>query len=273
MEIKKVKISVVTTFHRAGYETYGRRMIDTFLKNWPKDVDLYVYGEDCDIVERADNLKIFDLHQASPELVAFKNKWKNVPKAVGKEAIPPVIPGIKKQPGLGFKWDAVRFSHKVYSIFHCAKVCDSDILLWMDADSVCHSPINLDEILRFCPQNIDLAFLGREGKYTECGLYYMNLKSPSVQTFLQRFQHFYDEAEEGIFKLSEWHDSFVFDAVRKSMQLRELNWSAGLIRGEGHPLINSAWGKYLDHLKGDRKLIGKSKPGDLRVKRQESYWR
>jgi hypothetical protein len=83
----------------------------------------------------------------------------------------------------------------------------------------------------------------------------------------------YDNAETGIFKLREWHDSFVFDAVRNQMKLRELNWSYGLIKGEGHPLINSEWGKYLDHLKGERKLLGRSKLTDLKVKRIESYWR
>jgi len=55
--------------------------------------------------------------------------------------------------------------------------------------------------------------------------------------------------------------------------LREYNWSAGIISGEGHPLINSQWGAYLDHLKGDRKTMGRSKISDLKVKRTEAYWK
>ena len=51
------------------------------------------------------------------------------------------------------------------------------------------------------------------------------------------------------------------------------NISGDLINGEGHPMINSDLGKYFDHLKGDRKEVGKSnKPKDLKVKRTESYW-
>jgi hypothetical protein len=100
----------------------------------------------------------------------------------------------------------------------------------------------------------------------------MNLHSPATQLFLQKFQLMYDHAVEGIFDLAEWHDSFVFDAVRQKVKLNELDWSSHLITGEGHPLINSAWGAYLDHLKGDRKTLGKSKPKDLKVIRQESYW-
>ena len=83
----------------------------------------------------------------------------------------------------------------------------------------------------------------------------------------------YEDAEQGIFTLPEWHDSYVFDAVRRGLPfLEELNWSAGLIKGEGHPLINSEWGAYLDHLKGARKQLGHSKKSDLLATRNEAYW-
>jgi hypothetical protein len=101
----------------------------------------------------------------------------------------------------------------------------------------------------------------------------MNLRSQRTKTFLENFQHFYDDAEIGIFTLAEWHDSFVFDAVRKTVALYELDWSSHLITGEGHPLINSEWGGWLDHLKGERKNLGRSKPQDLKIRRKEAYWR
>jgi hypothetical protein len=101
----------------------------------------------------------------------------------------------------------------------------------------------------------------------------MHLTSPVTQQFLTEFQRMYDDAENGIFTLKEWHDSFVFDAVRKRFPMQELNWSAGLINGEGHPIINSEWGAYIDHLKGDRKDKGRSRKTDLVVQRKETYWR
>jgi hypothetical protein len=151
----------------------------------------------------------------------------------------------------------------------------------MDADTICHSPVSISSIENLIPRDKDLCFLGRRGKYSECGLYAMNLRSSKTQLFLKQFQQFYDDAENGIFKLDEWHDSFVFDAVRTSMQLNELNWSENLYDlrpgprnsvGEGHPLINSEWGAYLDHLKGDRKTEQRSRLTDLKVKRLEAYW-
>ena len=266
-----MKISVITTFHQAGYEQYGKRMIETFLQNWPKDVTLYVYAENCQVTESADNLIVKDLHGSSPALVAFKNKWRGVPKANGDVTQDPVR-SKRRDAGKGFKWDAVRFAHKVYAIFACANECNSDILMWMDADTICHSPITTQDLEKMCPTTRDLCFLGRRGKFSECGLYSMSLKNEGTQRFLKKFQDFYDNAEQGIFTLAEWHDSFVFDAVRQGLNLNEWNWSDGLVTGEGHPLINSQWGAWLDHLKGGRKNLGKSKRTDLLVPRKEAYW-
>lgn len=263
------KFAVVTTFHNEGYKTYGKRMIETFLKNWPEEVELWVYAENTN-VEEVDEGRLFVLPE-STDLQKFVSTWKGVPKANGD------ISGVsrlasRKDSHKPFKWQAIRFAHKVYAIFDCAKRSNADVLLWMDADSVCHSSITLERINQLIPNNIDLCYLGRQGKYSECGLYSMNLKSQGTQNFLKEFQRMYDEAEQGIFTLDEWHDSFVFDAVRLKTKPVEHNWSAGIIKGEGHPLINCDWGAYLDHLKGDRKSTGRSLDKDLRVKRTESYW-
>jgi hypothetical protein len=263
-----MKYTVITTFNANGYVKYGQRMIQTFLQNWP--VNLVVYAEGCGVNETAANLKVHDISVIN-ELSAFKQRWQSVAKANGDVSADPVR-SQRKDAGKGFKWDAVRFAHKVYSIFHCAKHIDTDWLIWMDADTVCHSPITQADLEQLCPATADLCFLGRRGKYSECGLYAMNLQSQRTRDFLTQFQKYYDQAEQGIFTLAEWHDSFVFDAVRKHHPLLELDWSSHLITGEGHPLINSAWGAYLDHLKGDRKTLGKSKAKDLKVIRQESYW-
>jgi hypothetical protein len=263
-----MKYTVITTFNADGYAKYGQRMIQTFLQNWP--VDLVVYAEGCNVTETAPNLLVRDIAVVT-DLTAFKQQWQGVPKANGDVGADPVR-SQRKDAGKGFKWDAVRFAHKVYSIFHCAKHTDTDWLIWMDADTVCHSPITQEDLERLCPETSDLCFLGRRGKYTECGLYAMNLRNQRTRNFLTQFQRYYDDAEQGIFTLAEWHDSFVFDAVRKHHPLVEIDWSSHLITGEGHPLINSAWGAYLDHLKGDRKTLGKSKAKDLKIQRTESYW-
>lgn len=263
-----MKYAVVTTFNESGYNRYAQKMLQTFIETWPKEVELLVYAEQCDVKESADNVQVFDLAQASPELVKFKAKWKNDPRANGDVSADPVR-NQRKDAGKGFKWDAVRFSHKVYAVAAAAKKTKADWLIWMDADMICHSPIGI-EFLDSKFQG-DLAFLGRKGKYSECGLYGINLKTHKGREFLIRFQNAYDTGS--IFSLPEWHDSYVFDHIRKITKAVETDWSSHLITGEGHPLINTEWGAYLDHLKGNRKDLGRSKDKDMRVQRTETYWR
>lgn len=264
------KYTLVTTFNADGYALYGQRMIQTFLKNWPDTVNLKVYAEGVAVKETAKNLEVLDFEQVSPELISFKTQWKNIPKANGDVSADP-IRSKRKDSGKGFKWNAIRFAHKVYAIFHAAKYCNTQWLIWVDADMVCHSPITEQNLEKLCQG--ELCFLGRRGKYSECGLYAMNLQQPRIREFLCKFQDFYDNAETGIFTLAEWHDSFVFDHIRTLVPgLQELDWSSHLIKGEGHPLINSEWGAYLDHLKGQRKDTGHSLKKDLLVKRSEEYW-
>jgi hypothetical protein len=276
-----MKIAVVTTFHEKGLKDYGQTMIDSFCKNWPEEVTLHIYPELCNpAIKNHNHVTLKRLEEVS-ELMAFKERWRDVPKANGDVSKDPVR-SKRKDAGKGFKWHAVRFAHKVYAIFHCAQHTDADILIWMDADTICHSPVTMDDLYKMIPVGTELCYLGRKGKYSECGLYSLNLRSSNVQAFLNEFQRFYDEAEQGIFKLDEWHDSFVFDAVRvRFPKMRQTDWAAhlhdlrpvpGASSGEGHPLINSQWGAWLDHLKGGRKKLGRSKREDLKVQRTEAYW-
>jgi hypothetical protein len=267
------KFSVVTTFHAKGYHDYGSRMINTFLVNWPRDIDLYVYDEDGVVNQRHDRLHVIDFHDQVPALVDFKQRWNNDPRARGLVATGP-MDRKGKAPGLGFRWDAIRFSHKVYAVCDHARRA-ADIMFWMDADMVCHSPISLEFVAAQIPLDVGLAFLGREKKFSECGLYAVNMRQPATRSFIEQFQGAYDDGS--IFNMAEWNDCWVFDRIRERVQQqdhtwRQLDWCAGMIKGEGHPLINTAWGAYLDHLKGRRKDLGRSQTKDLLIPRSESYW-
>jgi len=212
------KFAVVTTFNKAGMDLYGQKMIDSFEKNWPAEVDLYVYAEGCTPNKTRNNTYVRELMQ-NAGIVKFKAKWKDVPKANGLEN-----PKGRVDSHKGFKWDAIRFCHKVFAIFDCAKSLDGsdvDELIWMDADTLCHSAM--------------------------------------------------------LFTMKEWHDSFVFyEIVKEFRQVQgfvEHSLSNVTIQGEGHPIINSKLGAYIDHMKGNRKVDGKSYAKDLKVERKEDYWK
>jgi hypothetical protein len=127
----KMKIAVVTTFHSEGLKKYAQRMIDTFCENWPEEITLHIYPEKCNpIVRNHNHVTLFSLDDVR-ELTEFKNHWKNVPKANGDVSGDPVRGG-RKDSKKAFKWHAVRFAHKVYDIFDCARTTDADVLFWMD---------------------------------------------------------------------------------------------------------------------------------------------
>ena len=269
------KFAVVTTYNQQGLTKYAQRFINTFDKNMPKEVDLLLYNERANpkLPSTKRNIKSMDAEkELRSTLVEFKKRWKDDPRANGQGPDKRRLDHRK-----AFKWDAIRFSHKVYAIFDAVEKTDADVLIWMDADSVVHSPLPFDFLDKFVPEDVFLCYAGRKNKYTECGWYSMNLKHPHADKFFTEFKRMYDDANNGIFTLKEWHDSYVFDVVRNwhTQEWGAVNkdFSNGLIEREGHPIINSELGAYIDHLKGDRKLEGQSKLTDLKITRTENYWR
>jgi len=277
-------ITVVTTFHKPGLLKYGQRFLDSFAERVDKRIKLLVYAENCQPVNPDPNqIKIFDAFESLPKLNAFKSKWGDVPKANG---IPPEeIKARRPRDWMKeFKWDAVRFANKVYAVFDACER-STDWCVWMDADSFIHSDWSYEEFSKLLPEDKWLTYVGRgKGSQTwpECGFYGMNLNKRVCKDFLAEFEDMYEDAENGIFRLEEWHDSYVFGAILHDYKRQNSNvhdYSANMYLkeaksgGGGHPLINGPLGKFMDHMKGGRKDSGKSKKSDIMVNRTEDYWR
>lgn len=278
-------ITVVTTFHPEGYTKYGQRFLESFAARVDKRIKLLVYAEDVSPVNPdPTRIEILDAKKSLPKLNAFKERWKNIPKANG---FPPkeIINRRPRDWNKAFKWDAIRFSHKVYAVFDAAERTKKDWLVWMDADTYVHSNWSYEDFLKQLPSNIWITYVGRgKGSQTwpECGFYGMNLNNEVCLDFLKEFERMYEDADNGIFTLEEWHDSFVFGHILTQLKPESpnvLDYTEDMLLkgastgGGGHPLINTELGRWIDHMKGDRKNRGKSLPKDLVVNRNESYWR
>ena len=78
-----------------------------------------------------------------------------------------------------------------------------------------------------------------------------------------------------IFQEIEWHDSYLYWQILKRVAPNE-GYDIGIMT-EGnvapHVFINSDLGKYIDHMKGKRKIKGKSYKKDLYTVRTEEYWK
>ena len=275
-------ITVVTTFHPAGLTTYGQRFLDSFAARVDKRIKLLVYAEDCTPVNPdPSRIEILDAKQALPKLNAFKERWKDIPKANG---IPPddIKARRPRDWNKEFKWNAVRFANKTYAVFDACER-SKGWCVWMDADSFIHSNWSYEQFKELLPENAYITYVGRgKGSQTwpECGFYGMNLNHPVCHSFLEDFERMYEDADNGIFTLDEWHDSYVFgELLKKYSEFPSHDYSAEMYLkeaktgGGGHPLINGPLGKWMDHMKGDRKTIGKSLAKDIMVNRSEEYWK
>jgi hypothetical protein len=275
-------ITVVTTFHPEGYSVYGERFLDSFAKRVDKRIKLIVYAEGVN-PHNPDptRIEILDQKTALPKLVKFKEQWKDVPKANG---IPPEDIKRKRPKDWHkeFKWHAIRFANKTYAVFDACKR-SKDWCVWMDADSFIHSNWSFEEFSNLLPENAFITYVGRgKGSQTwpECGFYGMNLNHPVCHEFLKDFEKMYEDADNGIFTLEEWHDSYVFgELLKKYSEFPSHDYSAEMYLkeaktgGGGHPLINGPLGKWMDHMKGGRKDKGKSNAKDIMVNRTEDYWK
>lgn len=257
-----MKYSIVTTFNQAGLDLYGRTMVESFEKHWPRSVDLYVYTENCTISSPSERIHVRDLLVASPDLVEFKRRHANNPVANGTVAKDTGVP-FKDN---AFKWDAVRFSHKVFAIFDAVVMSDADWVIWLDADTKTFADVPDTFLNEICNNSSLACYLGRREKYhSECGWVAYNRRHPEIHKFMADWKNLY--MSDRLFDLREFHDSFVFDVLRKQYQDRGVqfhNLSPELPgKGPGHPFIASRLGEYMDHMKGSkRKALGHSLPDD-----------
>ncbi len=265
---KPLRHAVVTTFHRNGYEAYGRRSIESFLRHWPKDVTLFVYAENVEVEQRDPRLVVMEQTASLPKLLQFRKEFGGNPFANGTD---PRGKGGENN----FRWDAIRFCNKVFAVTDAITRTRNqyDQLVWLDADTVTHTDFPLYVLDKLAPRNAQLsAYLNRKS-YPECGWVGYNLKHPKIPEFVERFEQMYLSGK--FLELKESHDSFVFWHIVKDMERNnEAQFKyLGSDSATGHIFINSILGGYLDHLKGDRKEDGKSRQSDLYSSRKEKWWR
>lgn len=237
-----MKFAVVTCYAPEHWDVYARRCVETFGQFW-RGIPLMAYDGPA-------------LEQQSSWLAEFKRRHAHRPTA-------------------DYRMDAVRFAHKVAAIdlgVDWARMAKADALVWMDADCVTHGEVTADW-LEGLLRNGDFAYLDRAMKYPECGFMIFRLNERGI-AFIEEVVRQY--VSDQLFKLPEWHDSYVIDQVRaKRVQIGMLRCASlsGRASRTHHPLINGPLGEKLDHLKGPRKQTGRSHDRDLKVARTEAYWR
>jgi hypothetical protein len=297
-----MKIKLVTSYKPGTWTQYAEKSVKSVLENWP-DIAVNVYHEGPSEETKMfhPRLKWIDLHTVQPNLVKFKNKYKDDPVANGElQEIPggvrrpkelQTIGGSDKNKG-SYLWAAVRFANKVFCVTHAIKTSvekEYDYVVWLDADTYTFRPMPREFLENLLPKDTMLTYLGREnpklndgGKYPECGFVGYNLRHPEIQNFAREWEEIYNT--DHIFKLLEWHDSYVLWHLskiyrkEKNIKVHDIGYWKG-VKGH-HVFVNSELGLYIDHMKGKRKQIGSSAKNDFRPQQldttkdisQLEYW-
>lgn len=265
--------AVVTSFSAAGWAEYGARFVEAFDEYWPPSVDLHLVSEDE--LER-----VYSKHGAARRIIRwdlalsaraqeFLTRYADTPWVKGVAPAPATANASKwrAKAGYCFRHDAYKFSKKVFAIDLIIHAIEPKRLIWLDADTVTFAPVPEELVESVVPEQFAISHLRRQKYHSECGFVGYNLAHPVTLPFIKRFAELY--TSDKVFELDEWHDSWVFDWLLKEMQVPTY---ALPCTATNHPFINSELGMYMDHMKGSRKKLGRSRPVEQLKHKTLPYW-
>jgi hypothetical protein len=266
------RYTVITTFNEQGRKLYGQKMVNSFQNFWPREVDLVVYTEGTTVPIQSSNVRLVDLYANSKVYKQFLKRHKNNPQAQGGKG-----PNneAKYDARKAFKWQGIRFCHKVFAVHHAVNTINTDWIIWLDGDTLTHTPVPMKFLDSVSPDEYVATHLGRGERYhSECGWVGYNRKHSQGIDFVNDFAGLY--INDTMFNYPEWHDSFLFDVMRREYQQKgakffNLNPHPDTKGLAGHPFINSELGRYIDHMKGKRKILGYSKANEYQIHNNIDY--
>lgn len=247
---------IVSSCSRNGFEEYGKRFIEGFLKYWPDErLTFYIEGQDKSALSEQYPSVVFH------DLLEFHD-FRQFEKLIA--ASDPLFSGRFRDPHSGketynFRYDANKFFRKVFAVTEydlAEKIAcgEREPFAWLDADIVFRKELP-ERFLTETLADHAIAYLGRSGMYSETGFIAWDPRKNTHDDFMRLYRAVY---LNGAFSmLTEWHDCQVFDFVRVMLECKSRNLAKGC--DPNHPFVYSVLGNYMDHLKGpERKAAGKS---------------
>ncbi|CAB4167154.1 6-hydroxymethylpterin diphosphokinase MptE-like [uncultured Caudovirales phage] len=240
-------IRFVTSFSADGYQQYAKNMLLSVIENWQDSLKLIAYYHDFpeELVADLPQSPLIEYRNLNnvQDMVDYRNRMaKYDGTAEGKVAY-------------NWRLDAIKWCHKIYAMTDLSlEISEQDVkggwLIWLDADTVTHTPLSEARMLPMLPKGAELVHLGRKDvDYSETSFIAFNLDYETPHYLLADLRGCYDIGE--VISYREWHDGFIFERllnIYKAHGMRVHNLSpntAGL-----DAFGNSPLGQYLKHYKG-----------------------
>ena len=219
--------TVTTTFSIDGYELYGKRMIETWLKYWPENYKLNVYTEGYTLEEKHERLIEIDIDHACPNLQIFKdNSAKLITDPSNKK--------LKNRISKTIKW-----CHKVYAMEHALKNCQSSHLIFLDGDTYTKKSVNFDLAENLVKDHLFSVHFEKlkHGLHFETGLISFNLAHNQMPLLITEMLKDYNNLN--IYNHEKTWDGFWFSYLYNHFKLDVYDLSQGRHTGVfTNPLVN-----------------------------------
>ncbi len=239
------RVEVATTYNQKYYDIIGRRMVESFVRHWPKHIQLHVYWQEAEPEIIEDNIVYHELYEVQPQL----RQW--VDQHTDRK-----YHGWREDRGK-FVWknDGVKFSHKVFAQTHRIRNSDADILLYSDADTLYHAEPDLEYLSEICPADSLCTFFDRPKFRDETGFYMHNPQHPRAREWADRLEEIYLSGEVWTYAKDRAADQYTMafgrDSFRDCKQMDLMKYHTGVDAKD--PVPTSPLSKFLQHLKGEKK--------------------
>lgn len=228
---------VITSMSKAGYENYGKTCLEGLVEHWPCPITVYYEEEVPDFDhEKITYRPLFDVTGAKETLTILSTF--------------PVFRGEVKGHKSNYRWNAFKFLRKCFAQFDAASD-EEDALFWVDADTVWEKNIS-EEVLRDMVDDTFMAYLDRPHWHSCASFIGWNMTNPRSDEW---WNAYYETIISGKFLLlEEWHDCFILDVLRTSMDIPQKNLAEGITLGNGPVnVFNNVFKGTARHLKGNLK--------------------
>ena len=238
-------VEVATTYNQEYYDLVGRRMVESFVQYWPKNIQLHVYWQEAEPEIMEDNIVYHELYKVQPQLKSWVDSHTDRK-----------YHGWREDRGK-FVWknNGVKFSHKVFAQTHRIRNSKANVLLYSDADTLYHAEPDLDYLREICPADSLCTFFDRPKFRDETGFYMHNPQHPRAKQWADRLEEIYLSGEVRTYQKDRAADQYTMafgrDSFKDCKQMDLMYYHEGVDPKD--PVPTSPLNKFLNHLKGDKK--------------------
>ena len=188
-------ITFFTTFHKNGYDLYGKTWIESFIKNVTtkgNNINAVIYVDNIPNLKiNHPQIKIVDFHKLISEHKLWKEEY--LSKSTHSDYV---------------KNMTVRFSHKGFVIQHALSTLKEGYLIWLDGDGVFNDSNYKDFPTMFFKDDEVIACQIEDSNHVESGILIFDAENENLTRFIESYVKNY-HIEEILYNYGEPYDGHV----------------------------------------------------------------